>query len=286
MVGKHALAMSALLVAVSTGACGESAHSSAGSVTPETQTQSAEPQTQPAETHPQQTTAPHMSPAAHVEAAIEAEERANHEEVQKFSGLGSTKAAFIEGNHVVEGEPSRTAGAAEHVIEGTGPEERVTKYREILVAQPPLSSEELLTVSVGTVMLPEQARTVANVVAEGPTCRAWRSSRLRRLVGDEYAEATTSGSEEVTVQAVSHPSCHSGGTSGERSTGSEGSSSGSGDEMGSYSHATDESFCKEHECIGEFTTESGRIAECRDGTFSHSGGISGACSSHGGVKRD
>lgn len=54
------------------------------------------------------------------------------------------------------------------------------------------------------------------------------------------------------------------------------------DEVGSTSHATDEQFCEEHECIGEFESEDGTVVECSDGTFSHAGGISGACSDHGG----
>jgi hypothetical protein len=52
--------------------------------------------------------------------------------------------------------------------------------------------------------------------------------------------------------------------------------------VGSYSHATDGEFCSAHSCIGSFTTEGGAIVECSDGTYSHSGGISGACSDHGG----
>jgi hypothetical protein len=54
------------------------------------------------------------------------------------------------------------------------------------------------------------------------------------------------------------------------------------DEIGSASHATDAKFCAEHECIGSFTTEEGTIVRCSDGTYSHAGGISGACSDHGG----
>jgi hypothetical protein len=54
------------------------------------------------------------------------------------------------------------------------------------------------------------------------------------------------------------------------------------DEVGSYSHATDEAFCHEHECIGNFESEPGYVVECTDGTFSHAGGISGSCSHHGG----
>jgi len=54
------------------------------------------------------------------------------------------------------------------------------------------------------------------------------------------------------------------------------------DEVGSSSHAGDTKFCAEHHCIGSFTTEGGTVVECSDGTYSHAGGISGACSYHGG----
>jgi hypothetical protein len=62
----------------------------------------------------------------------------------------------------------------------------------------------------------------------------------------------------------------------------EGGGSSSGDQVGSYSHAGDQAFCTEHECIGDFEGENGYVVECSDGTYSHAGGISGSCSSHGG----
>lgn len=54
------------------------------------------------------------------------------------------------------------------------------------------------------------------------------------------------------------------------------------DEPGSTSHEGDVQFCSEHECIGDFEGEDGYVVECSDGTYSHAGGISGACSDHGG----
>jgi hypothetical protein len=72
----------------------------------------------------------------------------------------------------------------------------------------------------------------------------------------------------------------------EPTTPESGESAGTGeaDEVGSSSHATDAEFCSEHECIGSFTAEEGTIVECSDETYSHAGGISGACSHHGGEK--
>jgi hypothetical protein len=55
-----------------------------------------------------------------------------------------------------------------------------------------------------------------------------------------------------------------------------------GEDVGSYSHSSDAQFCSTHQCIGAFQTESGYIVQCVDGTYSHAGGIQGACSHHGG----
>jgi hypothetical protein len=45
----------------------------------------------------------------------------------------------------------------------------------------------------------------------------------------------------------------------------------------------DPSFCDTHDCIPNFDNGNGSIVQCADGTYSHSGGIQGACSHHGGV---
>jgi hypothetical protein len=42
-------------------------------------------------------------------------------------------------------------------------------------------------------------------------------------------------------------------------------------------------FCDTHDCIPNFDNGNGSIVQCEDGEWSHSGGISGACSYHGGV---
>jgi hypothetical protein len=45
----------------------------------------------------------------------------------------------------------------------------------------------------------------------------------------------------------------------------------------------DPSFCDTHDCIPNFDNGNGSVVQCADGTYSHSGGIQGACSHHGGV---
>ncbi len=45
----------------------------------------------------------------------------------------------------------------------------------------------------------------------------------------------------------------------------------------------DQRFCQTHVCIPSFYGGSGYVVQCADGEWSHSGGLSGACSYHGGV---
>lgn len=43
-------------------------------------------------------------------------------------------------------------------------------------------------------------------------------------------------------------------------------------------------FCSTHDCIGDWSDPGGYVVQCSDGTWSHSGGESGACSWHGGER--
>lgn len=63
---------------------------------------------------------------------------------------------------------------------------------------------------------------------------------------------------------------------------SEDGGGGEGEGPGSLSHAEDAQFCSSHECIANFSNGHGEVVQCTDGEWSHSGGISGACSGHGG----
>jgi hypothetical protein len=54
------------------------------------------------------------------------------------------------------------------------------------------------------------------------------------------------------------------------------------EDVGSMSHAGDAQFCSKHPCIPNFPNGNGAVVKCADGEYSHSGGLSGACSSHGG----
>jgi hypothetical protein len=57
-------------------------------------------------------------------------------------------------------------------------------------------------------------------------------------------------------------------------------------DAGKYLYSPDASLCSYFNCIPTFwQTTNGYVAECKDGTYSHSGGVQGACSHHGGVVR-
>ena len=43
-------------------------------------------------------------------------------------------------------------------------------------------------------------------------------------------------------------------------------------------------FCASHRCVGDFSHQHGSVVECVDGTWSHLGGLPGACSDHGGER--
>jgi hypothetical protein len=51
---------------------------------------------------------------------------------------------------------------------------------------------------------------------------------------------------------------------------------------GSFTHAGDTQFCSSHSCIPNFPNGNGSVVQCVDGEWSHSGGLSGGCSDHGG----
>jgi hypothetical protein len=74
----------------------------------------------------------------------------------------------------------------------------------------------------------------------------------------------------------------SGESHGESTPKEESGSGGEKEGPGSTSHAEDAQFCSTHTCIANFPNGNGAVVECNDGEWSHSGGISGACSDHGG----
>jgi hypothetical protein len=55
------------------------------------------------------------------------------------------------------------------------------------------------------------------------------------------------------------------------------------DAVGQAPATSSTDFCNTHDCIPNFPNGNGSIVQCNDGSYSHSGGIQGACSHHGGV---
>jgi hypothetical protein len=166
----------------------------------------------------------------------------------------------------------------------------------------------------GRASMPRKDRTVPGVDLSVESARPL-TSRLKRLAmlavalmalggglsgcGETKAEedhGNTAGQESQSEQQPDEEEAPapSGGSSTPRGKSSRsresppskssGDSSGEQDEAGSSSHASDSSFCSEHHCIGSFTTEGGTIVACSDGTYTHAGGLSGACSGHGGER--
>jgi hypothetical protein len=100
---------------------------------------------------------------------------------------------------------------------------------------------------------------------------------------DEYTE--TQAEAYASTHDVGHPGKPAAiGHATEPESNNESSPSSTEDEVGSYGHGGDTAFCQKHTCIGEFESEDGYVAQCADGTYSHSGGKSGACSAHGGER--
>lgn len=109
-------------------------------------------------------------------------------------------------------------------------------------------------------------------------CRNWTGSY----------ELSKHGARWLIVRASIVPSQCSSGQASPSATSSTGSASAGttgSDQVegpGSSSHATDVEFCTTHACIPNFPNGNGYIVQCADGEWSHSGGLSGACSYHGG----
>jgi hypothetical protein len=54
---------------------------------------------------------------------------------------------------------------------------------------------------------------------------------------------------------------------------------------GNYIYSPPSAFCSYFSCINNFPNGHGYVVECKDSRYSKSGGIQGACSTHGGVLR-
>jgi hypothetical protein len=139
------------------------------------------------------------------ERQLAAHERAEGDEVQSYAGFGATKANFVAHNNVTEGVPPAepAEGTDEYAINSLNSQGRVIAYTVTTHFSPPESARELLILG-GGIYLPG----IVPVIRETSTCMVWRSSNLRRLIGKEYAQATTE-TESISfhMEAVSQPTC-------------------------------------------------------------------------------
>lgn len=128
--------------------------------------------------------------------------------------------------------------------------------------------------------------TKAEEEATARTATQEEQQQHTREAREEHEHKAQLAAEERAAKSAPAPSSESPSSESDSESSGTGESSGGSEqaEVGSSSHATDAQFCSEHECIGSFTTEGGTVVECSDGTYSHAGGISGACSHHGGEK--
>lgn len=114
--------------------------------------------------------------------------------------------------------------------------------------------------------------------ASGTTTTTVTTSNAGASGAGNTAESTQNSGSDTSGAGSTGASTGATGTTG--SSGSTGPAGGEG--PGSYAHAGDAAFCSNHQCISNFPNGNGYVVQCADSTWSHSGGLSGACSDHGG----
>jgi hypothetical protein len=114
-----------------------------------------------------------------------------------------TEAAFIAGNNTTM--PAQfTPGLVIYVIDATNSAGRVTAYHIVDMSSPLDSNRERLALLAGLGLPRDAVETNLN----NDTCLVWRSPMLKKLVGMEYAQTTTStGSTSAEAQVTATPHC-------------------------------------------------------------------------------
>jgi hypothetical protein len=84
-------------------------------------------------------------------------------------------------------------------------------------------------------------------------------------------------------QAAAFASAHDVGDSARTPSAPSTSVADSPDDGSADDESDSSSFCDTHDCIPNYPNGNGSTVQCADGSYSHSGGIQGACSHHGGV---
>jgi hypothetical protein len=118
-------------------------------------------------------------------------------ERSRYGGLGSKASSFYARNpHGLFPPPS---GLAYYIVDRVSAKQRVTGFHLELNIQPGFSPRERLNLLVRA-NLPDDA---AVVNGDGNRCAAWRSKKLQKLIGFEFAVATTganSSTAEIRAQ--------------------------------------------------------------------------------------
>jgi hypothetical protein len=123
---------------------------------------------------------------------------------ESYTGLGSRSAAFTSQHPDEPPNPSAVHGLDWFTILVTNAQGRVTAFRMDENAEPPEESRERISFARGS-DLPSDAEIVE---PNTDTCIVWRSPTLRKLVGEQYAVATTvEGETSAELRAESSPSC-------------------------------------------------------------------------------
>ncbi len=109
---------------------------------------------------------------------------------------------------------------------------------------------------------------------------------LSGCAGSSVSTTTVTSTPDAALssdsQTTDSQSTDSGLTDSTPSDSSSSTDQGSAESPGSYSHSDDAGFCSSHQCIANFPNGNGYVVQCVDSEWSHSGGLSGSCSYHGG----
>jgi hypothetical protein len=121
----------------------------------------------------------------------------------KYAGLGATVADFRHDNNMFCPNCALQPGEAAYTIKGVR-DGRVTEYDVNEAFKPAASNETRLSLVEGT-MIPGP---ITEPVRQTPTCDDYHVPQLKKLIGVEYAEASTyPGVTFATMQAVADPGC-------------------------------------------------------------------------------
>jgi hypothetical protein len=136
-------------------------------------------------------------------ASAHAHRHKHHHHFPQYAGIGATVGDFTHDNTMFCLSCSLVTGEAAYTIESRR-NGRVTGYQVAEADKPAASAAVRLSLVAGT-MIPGP---VTAPVRQSATCEDFRVPQLKKLIGMEYAEASTAPySTMATMQAVASPTC-------------------------------------------------------------------------------